>query len=390
MWHSCSALGEACRRTVLTRSSPQFMSELPPQAGRAVAVILAAGKSTRMKSRLPKAVHPICGKPMAWHVVAACRRAGVSDVVVVVGHQGQSVVDALGPTVAYAEQRQQLGTGHALMCAAPILPPDAGLLLVLPADTPLISHTELATLMQFHREQNSHATLLTAILDDPSHYGRVVRAPDGSVTRIVEAKDADADALAIREINSSIYCFAAEEALRALRHVKPNNAQGEYYLTDVIELLGKSGGRVHAVPSSDPTAVLGINHRAELAKVEALMRSRILRGLMLAGVTVTDPSSTYVDADVSVGADAVLRPGTHLLGATTVGEECTIGPCTVISNSTVGAGASVELSRVADSTIGEGASVGPYACVLNGSRVESGAVVGPFRQLDGAIVGPNA
>lgn len=355
-------------------------------------MILAAGKSTRMKSRLPKAVHPLCGRPMVWHVVSACRGAGISDVVVVIGHCGEVVQSALaqaegpggGERLSFAWQLEQRGTGHALMVAEPSIPRDADCILVLPADAPLVTADDIARFVSLHRQEGNDATLLTAVLPDGGHYGRIVRSSDGSVQRIVEAKDADAETLAIREINAAIYCFRPERAFAALKQIQPSNAQSEYYLTDVIGILTNSGGRVGAVVSDDPSVVLGINHRAELAEVEALMRRRVLRSLMLSGVTIVDPASTYVDVGVEIGADTVVHPNTHVLGNSRIGEECVLGPNAVIADSVLGRGAKVVWSHVSRSQIGDGAVVGPFACLSNGCRVGAQTSVGCFMCLAGA------
>ncbi|MGQ9524786.1 MAG: bifunctional UDP-N-acetylglucosamine diphosphorylase/glucosamine-1-phosphate N-acetyltransferase GlmU [Armatimonadota bacterium] len=363
-------------------------------SGRTVAVILAAGKSTRMKSRLPKAVHPLCGRPMIWHVLSACSGAGVSRMVVVIGHQGEVVKQALGGSsftgvgerVTFAWQTEQRGTGHALMVAEPHVPPDADCVLVMPSDAPLVTADDIRQFVSQHVREGNDATLLTAVLADGGHYGRIVRGPDGSVQRIVEAKDADPDVLAIREINAAIYCFRPEKVFAALKSVRPDNAQGEYYLTDVIGLLRDAGGRVGAVVSSDPSVVLGINHRAELAEVEAVMRARILRSLMLSGVTVVHPASTYIDVGVDVGPDTVIHPNTHVLGDSRVGADCVLGPNSVVLDSVVGDCARVVFSYVVNAQVGEDAVIGPFAHLTGGCRVGAGARVGSFVSLDGVEV----
>ena len=291
------------------------------------AVIMAAGKSTRMKSAIPKAAHLICGKPMTRHVIDACREMGIADVVVVIGHEAEKVKAALGNDVIYAYQTEQLGTGHACQQAMPLIPQNVTDVLVLPGDTPLITAESLARLVEAHESQENTVTLLTAILDDASHYGRVVRDPDtGAVLRIVEAKDADPETLAIREINTSIYCFdklALEEKLSFLR---ADNAQQEYYLTDVIGLLNETGQRVGAVVADNAADTLGINNRIELAQAAAIMRRRILNKLMLSGVTIVDPATTYIDCDVEIGPDTVIHPCTIIERGTKVSGGQSIGP----------------------------------------------------------------
>ena len=291
------------------------------------AVIMAAGKSTRMKSGLPKAAHLVCGKPITRHVIDACLAAGVRDAVVVVGHQAEAVKTALGDDVAYAYQTDQLGTGHACRQALPHIPDQATDILVLPGDTPLITAEALAALMKSHEAEQNAATLLTAVMDNASHYGRVVRdCATGAVMRVVEAKDADADTLAIREINTSIYCFDKGLLAEKLALIRSDNAQGELYLTDVIELLNKSGHRVGAVAADDPADTLGINNRAELADAAAIMRARINRAHMLAGVTIVDPNTAYIDCDVEIGADAVIHPCTIIERGSRIGPGIEVGP----------------------------------------------------------------
>lgn len=291
------------------------------------AVIMAAGKSTRMKSALPKAAHLICGKPITRHVIDACREAGITDVVVVIGHEAEKVKAALGDDVIYAYQTEQLGTGHACQQAMPFIPKSVTDILVLPGDTPLITAESLARLAQAHESQKNAATLLTAILDDASHYGRVVRdANTGMVLRIVEAKDADQGTLAIREINTSIYCFDRLALEEKLLLVRADNAQREYYLTDAIELLNESGHRIGAIVADNAADTLGVNNRIELAQAAAIMRSRILNKLMLSGVTIVDPATTYIDCDVEIGPDTVIHPCTVIERGTKVDGGQSIGP----------------------------------------------------------------
>ena len=312
------------------------------------AVVLAAGKSTRMKSVLPKAAHPICGKPMTRHIIDACRAAGVQDIVVVAGHEAEMVKQSLGDDVAYALQAEQLGTGHAARIGLEALPDHNGLLLILPGDAPLITDNALRSLIETHEREGNSATLLTAMLTDAGSYGRVVRGQDDSVERIVEAKDADAGVLAIHEINASIYAFDSKALREKLNLVKPNNAQSEYYLTDVIAYLVAANLRVGAVVSSMPDEVLGINTRVELAEAAELMRRRILCKLMLSGVTLTDPLTTYIDCDVEIGQDSVVMPCTIIERGCRIGKNCKVGPFVRVTNSTIGDNVTVQFANVAD------------------------------------------
>ena len=271
---------------------------------------MAAGKSTRMKSALPKAAHPICGKPMARHIIDACRQAGVRDVVVVVGHEAETVVSTLGDDVRYAHQSEQLGTGHACREAMPAITEDVDSVIVLPGDTPLVTPDLLKRLISTHYNRNNAATLVTAVLEDAAHYGRIVRDADGAVMRVQEAKDAPPEVLALGEINTSIYCFARRLLAQSLESLKDDNAQGEYYLTDVVGILSDRGHRVGALVADDPADVLGINNRVELAEAGAVMRRRILAELMLSGVTIMDPQTTWIDCDVQIAPDTVVHPCT--------------------------------------------------------------------------------
>lgn len=290
------------------------------------AVVMAAGKSTRMKSGLPKAAHPICGKPITRWVIDACREAGVEEIVVVVGHQAGAVMECLGDDVAYAEQTVQLGTGHACMQAMPLISPEAARVLALPGDAPLVTARALRALISAHAAEGAAAALLSAVLDDPAAYGRVIRGSDGAVLRILEAKDADEKTLGIREINASIYCFDRRLLEDKLSLITTENAQGEYYLTDVIELLNASGHRVSAVIADNPADTLGINNRAELAQAASILRQRILERLMLSGVSIVDPATTYIDWDVEIGPDTVINPCTVIEHGTRIGANCRIGP----------------------------------------------------------------
>lgn len=320
------------------------------------AVILAAGKSTRMKSAYPKAIHSICGKPMARHIIDACRASGANEVAVVVGHEADAVKTALGDDVTYALQSEQLGTGHAASVGLDVLSDTAKTVLVLAGDAPLITPDTLRSLVDTHNSENNVATLLAAILPDAANYGRIVRGADGSVKRIVEAKDASPEELAIREINPSLYVFNADALMAKLKLLKPDNAQGEYYLTDVIGLMVNEGSRVGAVAVQNPDEVIGINNRAELAVAMQLMRSRILNELMSSGVTIIDPANTYIDVDVEIGQDTTILPCTIIERGCKIGSDCRIGPFVWITNSRLGnevsvQGAVIEGQSITDKTV---------------------------------------
>jgi len=364
-------------------AQPEMGTPIPACA----AVILAAGKSTRMRSRLPKALHPLCGLPLTRHVVEACRAAGITRRVVVVGHEADTVREGLGDDLEYALQAEPRGTGDAAQAAEPLLAGFTGTVLVLAGDVPLLRPETLGRLIQRHRETGAAATLLTAFLDDATGYGRIIRNPDGSVARIVEQKDATPEERALREWNPSIYCFEAPLLFAALRDIRPDNAQREHYLTDVIAILAGQGCRIEAVPTEDTREALGVNTRVELAEAGRILRQRILTDLMLSGVTITDPSATYVDVGVIVGPDTVIEPQTFLLAGTSVGEGCTLGPFTRIVNSRIGDNTTVLASQVVDCEIGNNARIGPYANLRPGCRLADRVKIGDFVELKNAVLG---
>ncbi len=354
------------------------------------AVIMAAGKSTRMKSRLPKPLHLLCGKPLLSYLLDACRSAGVARTIVVVGHEAERVQEAFRGQCEFALQEEQLGTGHAVMSARPLLNDYEGDLLVLPGDTPLIDGETLRKLAEHHHRSGAVATLLSAVLPhDAGMYGRVLRDPDGKVTGIVEAKDASPEQLAVREINTSIYCFKAPALFDALKEIRPDNAQGEYYLTDVIGLFTRKGDRVEAVIADDWQVTLGVNTRVEMADVAARLRRRILENLMLSGVTIVDPTNTYIDADVQIGQDTIVHPNTYILGNTIIGEECEIGPMARIENSQIGNRTTVLASQVVESRLGDGVRVGPFANLRPGTVVGNGTKIGDFVEVKNSIIEEN-
>jgi len=309
---------------------------------RTAAVIMAAGKSTRMKSAIPKAAHLMCGKPVTRHIIDACREAEVSDIIVVVGYEAEMVKSALGDDVNYALQAQQLGTGHACMQAMPLIGPEVSRVLVLPGDCPLLTASTITELLSVHTEGGFSAALLTAILDDAGNYGRIVRDSSGNVSGIVEAKDATVEQLAICEMNPAVYCFARVDLEENLGRISAKNAQGEYYLTDVIGLLVDSGRSVGAVAVEDPLEALGINNRVELAEAASIMRSRILRDLMLSGVTIVDPATTHIDAGVCIGPDTTIHPFTIIERGSVIGSGCEIGPYAHLRGVTVADGGKAE------------------------------------------------
>jgi bifunctional UDP-N-acetylglucosamine pyrophosphorylase/glucosamine-1-phosphate N-acetyltransferase len=351
-----------------------------------VGLILAGGKGTRMKSKLPKALHPICGKPMTRYVVDACKRSGIEKCIVVVGHGAEEVRAGLGDDVRYALQEEQLGTGDACKRAVELIKDDDLNVLVAPGDTPLVTSDILRLLSDSHRASEAEATLLTAVLPDAGAYGRVVRAADGSVRGIVEAKDATPDQQKINEINTGFYCFKLRTLRKYLGRLTPANAQQEYYLTDVIGLIVADGLEVSAIPSTDPWVILGINNRVDLASLTSILQGRILEGLMLDGVTIIDPSATYVDYNVDIGPDTTLYPQTTLENGTRIGEGCSIGPSVRLSNVVIGKDVTVLFSNVVDSSIGDGSRIGPFANVRPGCKLGCKVKMGDFVETKNAVL----
>ncbi|WDH75893.1 bifunctional UDP-N-acetylglucosamine diphosphorylase/glucosamine-1-phosphate N-acetyltransferase GlmU [Exiguobacterium marinum] len=354
------------------------------------AVILAAGKGTRMKSKLYKVLHPVLGKPMVEHVVDQLDQIGVSRQIVIVGHGAEAVQDTLGTRVEYAVQEQQLGTGHAVQMAEAELAGKSGATLVVCGDTPLLTAETLEALLAHHEAQQAKVTVLTAIADDATGYGRVIRGEDGNVTKVVEHKDASETELAINEINTGTYVFDNELLFDALKRVGNNNAQGEYYLPDVIAIAKESGEVVaaHTAPTFDET--IGVNDRVALSQAEAIMRKRTNERLMREGVTFMDPTSTYISPDVVIGSDTVIYPGTVILGKTTIGSECVIGPNSDIRNSVIEDNAVVRQSVVTDSRVGEEAQVGPFAHLRQQAVLGANTRVGNFVEIKKSTFGDGA
>lgn len=352
-----------------------------------VAVVLAAGKGTRMKSQLPKVLHAVGGKPMLQHVLDAARAAGASRLLTVVGFEGEKVVAALGTGSEFAEQKEQLGTGHALMQAQPALAGFAGTILLLCGDTPLLTPRTLKQLIDAHHQNGCAATVLTAVLDHPAGYGRILRDASGNVTGIVEQKDASESQKKINEINTGMYCFETQDVFGALTSLTCNNAQGEYYLTDVLAILASQGKKVGAVVVDDFEETLGINSRVQLADAEQVLRQRKRLELMESGVTLLDPASTFVDADVQIGADSVIYPFTWIEGKTVIGNRCQIGPSTRISDSRLGDDVTVHFSYAHECQLADGVTVGPYTHIRPQTKLEKGVKVGNFVEIKNSTVG---
>jgi bifunctional UDP-N-acetylglucosamine pyrophosphorylase / glucosamine-1-phosphate N-acetyltransferase len=356
------------------------------------AVILAAGKGTRMRCKTPKVIQPVAGRPMILYALEATATLQAAPVVVVIGHQAGDITRML-PADGWraVEQTEQLGTGHAMRQTEEILKDFPGDVVVLHADVPLLRGETLQRLVETHRRSGAVATLLTAVMEQPGRLGRVVRENNGNVARIVEALDASEAEHAIREINTGTYCFQANFLFPALHDLTSDNAKGEYYLTDVIGAACRSGLVVQAVQSDDWREAVGVDSKADLARAEALIRQQALERLMASGVTIIDPQTTYVHPEVQVGCDTVLHPHTHLLGKTVIGEDCEIWPNTVIRDSTLEDGVTVFPSCViAGSTIAAGAHVGPFAHLRPESALGKRVRIGNFVEVKKSSIGDDS
>jgi bifunctional UDP-N-acetylglucosamine pyrophosphorylase/glucosamine-1-phosphate N-acetyltransferase len=351
------------------------------------AVILAAGKGVRMKSNLPKVVHKAAGKPLVAHVVDAVQAAGIKDIVVVVGHGREHVEKVFTDDgVQLVVQEEQLGTGHALQQAQEQVDP-ASTVLVLAGDIPLLRPSTLKALLDYHQQGQAEATVLTTHLEQPTGYGRVLRDEQGYFARIVEEKDASPEEKSINEINSGIYCFQAGSVFRVLQQLRPANAQGEYYLTDVLEILKSEGHRVQVMAAADSEEIHGVNDRIQLAQAEKILRRRKNDQLMRDGVTLVEPDSIMIDSQVTIGRDTVVMPFTLIQGKTIIGEGCEIGPWTNINDSTIGDRVVIESSRVKEAQISDDCVIGPYAYLRPGAQLETQVKVGDFVEIKQSTIG---
>ena len=365
-------------------------------AGPAAVVVLAAGEGKRMRSSLPKVLHEIGGRSLLGHALAAARGTGPAQVIVVVGHGRDQVVAHLAdvdPGALTVVQEQQNGTGHAVRVALEALSgrvggePPSGTVLVVCGDVPLLTTATLASLLAAHAAAGSAATVLSALLPDPTGYGRMIRDADGAVLAIVEHRDADPTQLAIAEINSGVYAFDGKLLRDALGRVSTQNSQGEEYLTDVLSILRDDGHRVGAVVAPDHHEILGVNDRVQLAELRGHLNDRVLDGWMRAGVTVVDPASTWIDVGVTLEQDCVLAPNTQLHGRTAIAAGAVVGPNSTLTDTVVGERASVLASHLTGAEVGPGATVGPYSFLRPGARLGAKAKAGAFVEIKNSTVG---
>ncbi len=342
-------------------------------------VILAAGQGTRMKSKVPKVLHKVLDKTMIDYVITASRNAGAEDICVIVGHQSAMVKAMIGDGVKFALQKQQLGTGHALMQASDFIAED-GNILVLCGDTPLITAQTIKKLNDIHVSEDNFATVISAVVENPFGYGRIIRE-NGVFSKITEQKDATEAEKEIKEINTGVYIFKAKELKEAFKSLTNNNAQGEYYLTDVLEILKNNGGKVGIMTAEDENEFLGVNSKLQLSQASKIMKRRINEKLMIEGVTIEDPDNTYIGMDVEIAADTVILPGTILEGKTKIGSDCIIGPNTRIISSVVKDAVIIQHSTLINAEVDNFTTVGPYAYLRPNSKIGEHVRIGDFVEI---------
>lgn len=351
------------------------------------ALILAAGKGKRMKSNLPKVLHKVCGKEMVNIVIDTMKKSGINDVNVIIGKGAELVKEATADkNVSYSFQEEQLGTGDAVKRAKEFLKGKKGTVAIFTGDAPLITEETVEKAIDFHENGEYTATVLTSIIDNPEGYGRIIRNEDGSLKKIVEHKDCSREELCVKEINSAMYCFDIENLLNSLDKINNNNAQGEYYLTDVIEILESKGKKVGAI-SVPFEQTLGVNSRVQLSEVAQIMKKRINNFHMENGATIIDPNNTYIGLDVQIGSDTIIYPGNVLEGNTVIKGNCTLYPNSRIENSTIEKGVTIQSSVILDSKVGENTTVGPYAYIRPESKIGNNARIGDFVEIKKSTIG---
>ena len=357
------------------------------------AVILAAGQGTRMHSTLPKVLHPLLGRSLIWYTVEATREVTGEKPIVVIGHGAEPVRQVIGEAAQLILQEPQLGTGHALMQAEGLLQGTSDTILVIAADMPLLTRATLERLVQTHitpagkGEKTPAITLLAALSDDARGFGRLIRNADGEVQAVVEEAQATPEQLRLRELNTSVYCFTAPWLWSALHRI-PLSPKGEYYLTDLVAVAVADGLAVQAMVVEDASEAIGINTRLHLAEAEAILRRRINQAWMLAGVTLIDPNTTYIEPGVEIGQDTIIWPNTHLQGATKIGEACSLGPNSLIRDTRIGDRCKVLASVAEKAVLEDGVDVGPYAHLRKGAHLAQGVHMGNFGEVKNSYLGP--
>ncbi len=363
--------------------------------GETAVVVLAAGPGTRMRSDTPKVLHNLAGRSMLSHSLHAISKLAPQHLIAVLGHEHERIAplvdelaDSLGRTIDIALQDRPRGTGHAVLCGLSALPDNyAGIVVVTSGDTPLLDADTLADLIAAHSAESAAVTVLTTTLSDPSGYGRILRTQNNEVAAIVEHADATPSQRLIQEVNAGVYAFDIAALRWALRRLNSNNAQQELYLTDVISILRSDGRTVHARYVDDSALVAGVNNRVQLAELSAELNRRIVAAHQMAGVTIVDPATTWVDVDVTIGRDTVIHPGTQLLGRTQIGVGCVIGPDTTLTDVTVGDAASVVRTHGTSASIGAGATVGPFTYLRPGTVLGADGKLGAFVEVKNSDIG---
>ena len=353
------------------------------------AIILGAGQGTRMKSSIPKVIHKVCGKEMINHVIDVAINSGVQENVVILGHGADIVRKNLKADVNIAMQNEQLGTGHAVLMAKEYIN-DNEIIVVLCADTPLIKKETLQNLFKYHTENEYFATVLTTKVEIPKGYGRIIRDENNNLLKIVEEKDANDEEKLVNEINSGIYCFNGQSLKESLNKLSNNNAQGEYYLTDVMEILRKENLKVGAFQGSTIQELMGVNSRIELSRAEKIMRNDINEYHMINGVTIIDPDSTYIEKDIIIGKDTTIYPGTVIGGKTVIGENCLIYNNCSIQNSKIGNFVTIESSTINESVVGDETNIGPYAYLRPKSIIGRNVKIGDFVEVKNSTIDDNS
>ena len=359
------------------------------------AIILAAGLGKRMKSDTPKVLHPVAGRPMLFYPVQVIKSLGLKKAIIIVGHKAEKVMEILdselrtpNSELKFVKQEPQLGTGHAVLCAENVLKAWKGDILILSGDVPLITKQTILGLLDLHAKKKAAISFISTVIADPSGYGRVLRDENNSVKRIVEDKDSSIEEKAINEINTGIYCINAQFLFSGLKNIKRENAQGEYYLPDLIEMAAKAKQKVACLTHINPAEVMGINNRIELAQANGVMRERINNELMLSGVSLIDPETTYIHYGVKIGKDTTIYPNVFLEGNTNIGKGCLIEQGCMIQNSHIGDGSKIKSNSVIESSeIGGQVSIGPFARIRPDSTIGDGARIGNFVEVKKSRIG---
>jgi len=352
-----------------------------------IAVILAAGEGKRMKSKKSKVLQQVGGRAMIDAVMDAAKGAGAQEMVVVVGHMADQVASHVQGRAKCVYQNERLGTGHAVLQAKDYLKNFDGLVLVLCGDTPIITSDTLKKMIETHINDKNNGTFMTAIAEDPFAYGRIVRGEDGSVQKIVEEVDCNEEEAKIKELNSGMYCFESKDLLMALDQLGNKNKQGEYYLTDTLEILNNNNKRCGAFVVGNFDETMGVNDRTQLAIAEGIIRERCAEKHMRAGVSIIDPYSTYISEDAVIGMDTVIYPGTIIEGGVKIGEDCVIGPNSRLTNSKIGNGVTINNTVVIDSSVGSKTKIGPFAYIRPGSKIGKEVKIGDFVEIKNSNIG---